>query len=304
MIRTGVIRNLKSHRNQAGTPADTPPGVLEVVPDEPDELYDALEWFARSGVELVVIDGGDGTIRDTLSRVGRAYGDRLPKFAVLPNGKTNALALDLGMALGTPVEAILKAAQKGGRTKTRACLEIVREGASEPEFRGYIFGLGAFARGTELAQKTHGLGFFDNAAIGLTIASATLRTLLGGPNDPWRRGERAAISREGRPWEDHPWFLVLASTLKRFPMSLQPFGEPHEGLKVLTVDAPPKRLWSAAPAILQGSTDPWLERAGYRRFDTPELRLAWTGDFVLDGEIYPGGELRVRQGPEVEFLLP
>lgn len=305
MIHAGVIRNLKSHRNRAAAPADMPPGVLEVAPGEPDELYDALEWFARSGVDLVVIDGGDGTIRDVLSRVSRAYGDQLPKFAVLPSGKTNALALDLGVPLGTSVEAMLKAAQKGAvRSKSRACLEVIREGATEPEFRGYIFGLGAFVRGTELAQKTHGLGFFDNAAVGLTIASAGLRTLLGGPNDPWRRGERAALSQGGRPWEDHSWFLVLASTLKRFPMGLQPFGEPHEGLKVLTVDAPPKRLWSAVPEILHGSTEPWLERAGYRRFDVPELRIACQGDFVLDGEIYPGGDLTLRQGPELEFLLP
>lgn len=304
MIHAGVIRNLKSHRNRAGAIADLPPGVLEVVAGEPDELYDTLEWFARSGVELVVIDGGDGTIRDVLSRVTRAYGEKLPRFAVLPSGKTNALALDLGVPLGTPVEAVLKAAQSGGRTKVRACLEVVRQGQTEPEFRGYLFGLGAFVRGTELAQKTHGLGFFDNAAIGLTIASAALRTLSGRRDDRWRRGERAALAQAGRPWEDHEWFLVMASTLKRFPLGLRPFGEPHEGLKVLTVDAPPKQLARAATAILRGSTEPWLERAGYRHHDIPELRIACGGDFVLDGEIYPGGELTVRQGPELEFLLP
>ena len=65
-----------------------------------------------------------------------------------------------------------------------------------------------------------------------------------------------------------------------------------------------RRLWSAVPAILQGSTAPWLEQAGYRRLDIPEMRIACNGTFVLDGEIYPGGDLTVRQGPELEFLLP
>ena len=127
---------------------------------------------------------------------------------------------------------------------------------------------------------------------------------MGRANDPWRRGERVALSTSGRPWEDHAGFLVLASTLKRFPLGLQPFGAPHEGLKILTVDAPPKRLLQAVPEILGGASEPWLEQAGYRRFDTPEIRIACGGDFVLDGEIYPGGEFTVRQGPELEFLLP
>ena len=301
MIRAGVIRNLKSHRNQAGPKDDTPPGVLEAMPGEPEELDDVLAWFARSGVDLVVIDGGDGTVRDVLSRVDRAYGERLPRFAIIPNGKTNALALDLGMALGTPVERVL--AGGGARTKVRACLEVVRAGQNEPELRGFLLGLAAFVRGTELAQKTHGLGFFDSAAIAMTIASAGVRTLMGGPRDPWRRGETATVTLGDEPSESRAWFLLLASTLKRFPLGFQPFGAPHEGLKVLTVDAPPRRLPSAVPAVLRGSQAPWLAEAGYRRKDVASLTVSGPGSFVLDGEIFPAGELTVRQGPDVEFVM-
>jgi diacylglycerol kinase (ATP) len=271
------------------------------MPGQPEELDDVLAWFARSGVDLVVIDGGDGTVRDVLSRVDRAYGQGLPRFAIIPNGKTNALALDLGMRLGTPVERVL--AGGGERTKVRACLEVVRAGQNEPEFRGFLFGLAAFVRGTELAQKTHGLGFFDNAAIVATILSAGLRTLAGGPGDPWRKGETATLALGERPAETRAWFLALASTLKRFPLGFQPFGEPHEGLKVLTVDAPPLRLPAAVPAVLRGSQASWLAEAGYRRKDVASLGVSAAGSFVLDGEIFPAGELTVRQGPDVEFVM-
>jgi diacylglycerol kinase (ATP) len=301
VIRAGVIRNLKSHRNQAGPRGDTPPGVLEALPGEPEELDDVLAWFARSGVDLVVIDGGDGTVRDVLSRAERAYGGSFPRFAVIPNGKTNALALDLGMELGTPVERLL--AGGGARTKVRACLEVVRAGAPAPELRGFLFGLAAFVRGTELAQKTHGLGFFDNAAIAATIASAGLRTLAGGSGDLWRRGETATLALGDAPAETRAWFLALASTLKRFPLGFRPFGEPHEGLKVLTVEAPPRRLPAAVAAILRGSTAPWLEGAGYRREDVGHFAVSAGGDFVLDGEIFPAGDLIVRQGPAIEFVM-
>lgn len=303
MIRAGVIRNLKSHRNQAAAPVEAPPGVLEAVPEKPDDLDEALSWFAASGVDLVVIDGGDGTVRDVLTRAGRAYGDKLPTFGVIPNGKTNALALDLGVPLGTPVRAMLAAARDPAKRKVRACLEVIRPGQTIPEHRGFLFGMGAFVRGTELAQKTHGLGFFDNAAIVMTILGAAARTLTGGPDDPWRRGEAATVALDGASPETRDWFLIVAATLKRFPLALKPFGPPHEGLKVLAVEAPARKLPKAVPAVLAGSEAEWLERAGYRRRDIQQMALSFAGDFTLDGEIYPGGELIVRQGPDVEFVV-
>ena len=302
MIRAGVIRNLRSHRNQAGPRTQTPPGVLEAMPGQPEDLDEVLAWFAGSGVDLVVIDGGDGTIRDVLSRVTRAYAARLPRFAVIPNGKTNALALDLGMRLGTPVEEVLAAAREG-RTKVRCCLEVVRQGAEQPELRGFLIGLAAFVRGTEYAQRTHGMGFFDKSAIALTIGGAAIRTMFGGPDDPWRRGERATLAIGDLPAESRDWFLAMASTLKRFPLGLRPFGVPHEGLKLLSVEAPPQRLWRGAPMIMSGRQADWLTEAGYRRHDIGRFSVDLDGTFVLDGEIFPGGAFTVRQGPDLEFVV-
>ena len=303
MIHAGVIRNLKSHRNQAEGPRAMPPGVLEALPDQPDDLDEVLAWFAQSGVELIVIDGGDGTVRDVLSRVTRAYGGNLPRFAIIPSGKTNALALDLGMRLGTPVEEVLAVAKDGGRSKLRCCLEVVRDGQNEPDLRGFLLGLGAFVRATEHAQQIHGRGFIDKAAIAITLAGAAVRTLAGDAEDPWRRGEPASVAFGDDDHKTRNWFLVLASTLKRFPLGLRPFGAPHEGLKVLTVEAPPRQLWPAIPAILRGSQASWLAEAGYRRTDAPAVRLSSAGTFVLDGEIFPAGDVTVRQGPDVEFVL-
>jgi hypothetical protein len=180
---------------------------------------------------------------------------------------------------------------------------VVRHGQNEPELRGFLMGLGAFVRATEHAQKIHGRGFFDKAAIAVTLAGASVRTLMGGPDDPWRQGEAAGVAFGDAEFNRRDWFLVLASTLKRFPLGLRPFGVPHEGLKVLTVEAPPRRLWPAIPAILRGSQAAWLAEAGYQRTDAPAVRLSSNGSFVLDGEIFPGGDVTVRQGPDVEFVM-
>lgn len=300
MIRAGVIWNQRSHRNKAGGRAPLPDDVLDIVPEQESELFAGLRRMAAEGVDLVVIDGGDGTIREVLTRLPEAYGGRWPQLAVVPNGKTNALALDLGVPLATGLEEILAAARAGKPAKRRHCLEIVRPGQAMPERRGFLFGLGAFVRGTELAQKNHARGLFDNAAIGVTLAGAVARCVFGGPNDPWRRGDPVTVSFSDR----RQWFLVLASTLKRFPMGLQPFGPPREGLKVLSVEAPPRRLLPAVSAILRGRDPAWLPAAGYRRDDLTACDLNFRGGFVLDGELFDGGELSLRQGPELEFVIP
>lgn len=303
MIRVGLIWNQYSHRNRgAGGPAPLPADVIDIVPEQPSHLMAGLKRFAEAGLELVVIDGGDGTIREVLTRLPEAYGGRLPKLAVLPNGKTNALALDIESPIGTTLEDILAAAEAGRATKRRQCLEILRAGEATPERRGFLFGIGAFVRATKLAQKNHGKGFFDNAAVGVTIAGGLFRTVLGGAGDRWRRGEAAVLSYGGP--EAARRFLVMASTLKRFPMGFKPYGEPREGLKVLTVDAPPRRLLSALPRIIKGDDSSWLADHGYRRDDLTSFDIRWDGDFVLDGEPYKGGDLTVRRGPSLEFVIP
>ena len=59
--------------------------------------------------KAIVINGGDGTVQATLTEIhnGGAFGDDAPPVAVLPNGKTNLIALDLG-AQGDPVQALAR----------------------------------------------------------------------------------------------------------------------------------------------------------------------------------------------------
>jgi hypothetical protein len=300
LIRAGLIWNRRSHRNQGRFRAPLPEGVLDIEPLETSELFAGLRRFAAEGVDLVVVDGGDGTIREVLTRLPEAYGGRYPRLAVVPSGKTNALALDIGTPLGTTLEQLLAAAEGGKAPKRRRCLEITRPGQALPETRGFLFGFGAFVRATRLAQTNHGLGLFDNAAIAVTLAGVTFGTFFGGPNDPWRKGETAALAGA----EPRAWFVVLATALKRLPLGVKPFGEPREGLKVLAVEAPPRRLAQALPVLLRGADAPWLAQAGYRREDPGVFEVVLPGEFVLDGEIFEGGSFSVREGAELELVVP
>src|SRR5919206_666001 len=63
-----------------------------------DQIGTALKTIALVKPMVLVINGGDGTVQAALTEIynGRHFGDVPPPVAVLPNGKTNLIAHDLG----------------------------------------------------------------------------------------------------------------------------------------------------------------------------------------------------------------
>jgi diacylglycerol kinase (ATP) len=301
VIRAGVIRNPRSRLNREDGAAErTPAGVLSAAPATRAALDAALAEFAAARLDLLVIDGGDGTVREVLTRAPEHFPHGLPRLAVLPRGKTNALALDLGLTPDWTLEAAIAAAEQA-RSAERHPLELMRHGHARPLARGFLFGAGVFVRATEIAQRTHRLGAFNDLAVGLTLAAAAAETLAGGPRSPWRKGVPMRLDSHS---PERQIFLLLASTLERLPLDLKPFGAPAPGLKTLVVEAPPRRLFRALPLMLSGRAAPWLEPAGYRRSTRPVLDLHVGERIVLDGETYPGGALRLVEGAPLAFVVP
>lgn len=306
--RAGIISNSRSHRNRTrggetmAMPADTP-SLLYRGPRTLPALAQALREFRDAGVELLVVDGGDGTVRDVLTCANDVFAGKLPRLAVVPSGKTNALALDLGLPADWSVQDALDAALHGN-TVARAPVEILRGDAAEPELCGFLFGAGAFVRATELAQRTHTAGAFNSFAVGLSLFWGIAQTLFGGHANEWRAGEAMRLRLGEAAPIDRNFYILFSSTLERLPLKLKPFGAVRPGLKTLAVDAPPKRLARAVPALLRGSEAAWLERDGYRRHDVAAFTVALDGGFILDGELYEGGTLTVRQGAPLTFVTP
>lgn len=308
----GLVRNPRSRLNQ-GQAAQVPPGanVLVATPGTRAELRDVLASFAARGIDLLVIDGGDGTIRDVLTCAGDAWGTGWPRIAILPSGKTNALALDLGVPAGWTLDDALAAAA-AGRVVRRSAVEIAPMVGTGPTVRGFLFGGGGFVAATELAQHTHRAGAFNGLAVGLALAGAIGSTLFGRADNRWRRGSRIALRYSGAiramhgaaTHGDARRYMMLASTLERLPVGLKPFGQPRPGLKTLVVDAPPRRLGTSVPWLLAGNEGRWLEERGYHRVDADALDITLDDGFILDGEIFPGGAYTMRRGETLRFVAP
>ncbi len=310
--RIGVIRNPKSHYNRTSPAQQIDlPHVLQLAPRGRPEIAKALTRLAEQGIELLVIDGGDGTVRDILTEGLSVFGNNWPKLLVLPSGKTNALALDLGvpakLRLGEALQLVPQA-----RTVTRRPLLIERQGKGAKPLMGYLFGIGVFNTVIDTGQVAHRFGAFQSTAVGVTAVAGIVQALIGIGNNPWRKttrmqvktgAGRAPLEHSGYGAPDERYALGV-STLQNFPLGMRPFGAVAGELRFLAWDRPLRRVIAMIPAILMGWNPPFLRRLGLMRVATDEIHLSFDGNFILDGESFDPGELRISPGHEVQFLVP
>jgi hypothetical protein len=83
------------------------PDIFHYEVEHVEQIGDALRTIARVRPKMLVINGGDGTVQAALTEIhnGGHFGDKPPPVAVLPSGKTNLIALDLGIQ-GDPIAAL------------------------------------------------------------------------------------------------------------------------------------------------------------------------------------------------------
>ena len=310
--RVGVILNTRSHRNQDREPdLGGHGGVTLARPQTRRDIAHALADFARQPIDLLVISGGDGTVRDVLTMGQTVFQDGWPAIAILPRGKTNALNVDLGSPRDwTLAQAIAEFRNPQGRRVTRRPLAVQAVSSREPPMLGFILGAGAFALGVEAGQGAHKAGFFNSLAVGVTSLWGVIEALLGSDTNRWRRGaamelrdlDSAVPFPRSRHGHAPRRTLLLASTLQTMPMHIQLFGKQDGAIRIVLLDHARRRVLALAPAILAGWHPRWLAKAGLHHLVSDGFALTIEEPFILDGEHFPAGAYRVQQGPELTFV--
>ena len=315
MTQIGVVRNPKSGRNRnrasdnAAVLANK--GVLLAEPHSEAELADTLAYFARREVGILVIDGGDGTVREALTALPLAYGANLPSLSILSSGKTNLIARDVGsFGFGRrALDSVIEAARGERLTKIceRPVLEVHWLDATRPPLRGMFFGAAAFVLGTESAEKLHRRGFVQGPAVAAAVASAFFRALGNKSGERWRAGQHISIKADAGAARDGSRFLFLATTLHRLMLGLWPFwGDGSRPIRYVDVPAGRMPLLAfALPLLLGRPTSRMLDR-GFRSGTADALAMNFSAQFVLDGEKFHSGDkgILLSAGPHLRFLSP
>ena len=308
----GLIYNPRSHRNK-GKDLDSriAPDVIVAQPGDRSQLPEELARLAEKGIDLLVINGGDGTVRDVLTCGDQIFADDWPTLAVLPKGKTNALTVDLDAPNDWTLQAAIDAYENGRRIR-RCPMAVSPKDQPNARVLGFIMGAGAFTMSTRAGQSAHKLGAFNSLAVAVTAIWAVLQTLFGSLSNPWRRGAQMDIrlapdgvplSHSGAGDADRRQ-LLFASTLERFPAGLKPFGSLKKGLKLAILDQVSRRVAMMLPAVLLGWPTRKLRDRGLHQLAVTAFDIELDDQFILDGEAFPAGIYRVEPGPELEFVAP
>lgn len=309
----GVIYNPRSHRNRGQDLDSNPaPHVFISQPGDRSQLSEALERFAQRGIDLLVINGGDGTVRDVLTAGGGVFGDQWPTIAVLPKGKTNALTVDLSAPKDWSLQGAIDAYVDGGRVLRSPLIVEPADGTEGKSHLGFILGAGGFTLAIRAGQDAHRLGAFNGLAVFVTTVWGLLQSLLGTRNNKWRRGADMILTRDDTGaeiphsglGEAHRRLVLFASTLERFPSGIQPFGPLKAGLKMVVLDKVKRLSLLRLPLNMMGKDMGNLAQRGIHQVAADSFTMALDDQFILDGEAYPAGTYQVKTGPKLEFVRP
>ncbi|OPY87036.1 MAG: putative lipid kinase [Syntrophus sp. PtaU1.Bin208] len=279
---------------------------------EPRQVAAAIQDFARHGVNLVGINGGDGTISAALTALFTTeWPDRLPLLVLLRAGTTSMLARDVGLP-GSRLQGLsrlLDWARSGSGAASlvkRPILRLEWERGGDPLY-GMFFGTGGIYEGIKFCHaRVYKKRIGGELAAGLTLARFLLAAL---------RGDRRTIppavlgvGLEGREKQDLDVLLLLVTSLERLFLGIRPFWGSEEGpLRFTAIRSYATYPLLAAPSLIRGRKSRWTSpQDGYLSHKLRNLRLALSSGFTLDGQLYESdprrGDLLLSSGGEVEFL--
>jgi diacylglycerol kinase family enzyme len=288
------------------------PDVTHVETTSVRSVPEALATLARQNVELLVVNGGDGTLQYTLTQILTTDDFmNIPMVAPLRGGRTNMSARDIGSHRNSVkgLEGLLedvKAGRLDDRLVDRPLLRVQTLRDREIHY-GFFFGAGMIHRAIDLTHNIFPRGKSQGSfGAGLVTAGLILRAIAK-RRDGVLKPDKAQIVLDDELVESGEFFLIVASSLQRLFLGINPFwGIEKAPVRFTALASGSERIAVAAPGILRGKPRSFVRpEAGYtsRNVEVAELRI--DDGFTVDGEIIPprSGEIvRISGDRRIRFV--
>lgn len=281
--------------------------------EEVGQIARALEMIARVSPKVLVINGGDGTVQAALTELyhGGHFEGTPPPVAVLPNGKTNLIALDLG-ATGDPLDALAEILElaKGdlrGHVVARELIALTESGENSRPVIGMFLG-GAYLAETILycRDKIYPLGLPNGVSHIIAAIVAIISVFFGlTANFLPRRSEAIRISliRDGEL--KGRFSVLIVTTLEKLLLGGRVRSQGDGRLKMMAVDHKPWVLLRMVMASLMGRLGK-SRMEGIHISNGDMIRIdGGRSNVILDGEVFEADNERpivLRSTPPVPFL--
>lgn len=295
----GLVSNPRSGGNRKGIGAvrrfiSQTPSIHHAEAVTPPEVRSVLVEFAARGVNLIVVNGGDGTVQSVLTTLYGGYTpfSAPPLLVLLEAGTTSMLAGDVGLR-GTQLAALTKiynwstvTTQPYHRIVERSVLKITQNDTIDPVC-GMFFGAGVIPQGIDLCHASiNPNGKRGELIPGLIIARFLLAALTG--NNTLLSITDMGIRLDEAPTHNDRYLVTMVSSLKRLFLGLHPFwGTETAPLHFTALKANPPFLLRNLPFLLRGRrTATAIQENGYFSHNANRITFDFNGRFTLDGELF------------------
>jgi len=226
----GIVTNPNSRRNRRNPERMHRLGyilgsdeVRHEMTQHPDDIRGVAERFKERDVDILALNGGDGTNHVTLTTFIDVYDDTpLPMIAFLRGGTMNTISNAIGIK-GTPGTILLNISEKYhlGQQFEITEREIMRIDSDTGTHYGFIFGNGLIYNYLE-AYYSHPNPSPLVAArvLGRAMLSSALGTKFA---RDMVRPFRARVVVDGERWEQESYTAVVASTIEQIGLGFRPF---------------------------------------------------------------------------------
>jgi diacylglycerol kinase family enzyme len=287
------------------------PDIFHYEVERAEQVGEALKTIALVRPKVLVINGGDGTVQAALTELvnGGHFGDDLPPVAVLPNGKTNLIALDLG-AQGDPVEALrrlhgLASGELGDHLVARELIALTSANRPSPAIGMFLGGAGLADIMLYCRERIYPLGL-PNGLSHVLAAIAVVFVLLGLTSRflpavpaPIKVNVRRHGILQGR------FGLLAVTTLERLLLGSEVRTARTGSLKLLAVEHRSSSMIRGLIAALKGQLGV-KKLAGVHLEEADEISIEGDRSSVfLDGELFKAGigdPIRLTRAAPLSFV--
>lgn len=271
-----------------------------------EDVETVARQFKKTGIEILALNGGDGTNHVTLTTFIKVYdGEPLPKVTFLRGGTMNTISNGIGIQ-GTPSRLLANLVDKyyTGQPFETTERDLLRITNGEETKYGFIFGNGLVSNFLELYYGT-GKPSPTTAAVLLGKAIATLP--VGGKlAKEIVKPFRARAIFDDEVWEEREYTSLLAATIDQIGLGFRPFvrceERPHS-FHVLGLMTKPFALATELPRIRMGiHIDP--DKTKSKVTDRVEIIGAEPFMYTIDGDMHRCDEkLTLEAGPRLEIII-
>ena len=297
--RIALLSNPKSTGNLAQLPrmrafCAEHPDIFHYEVEKADQVGEAMRTIARVRPKMLVINGGDGTVQAALTEIynGGHFGKEAPPVAVLPSGKTNLIALDLG-APGDPIKALEKLLEiaQADLSPHIVARELIAlrcgTGEQKPVIGMFLGGAGLADTIIYCREKIYPLGLPNGISHAITAVAVFARLLLRlkGSFLPPQPAKLAVSWRNSQSLTGR-FSLLAVTTLDKVLLSGELRGLKRGALRLVAIEERPASLLRAFFATLAGRLGHSAVR-GVHYEESDEISIEGeSSKVILDGETF------------------